>query len=228
MDVKFLRPYMQVAHLLALVHHAHCLVSPRIHLKVYNCDPPMPAVSQNDTPIQGILWGGNDRNVRAIDCTDALRKPPFGWKSIYNPTEALSSWNAYVLCCKTFHNGLANIMHCHNTVEIPTPNKWLIILYSTLVPSLRGNGVLTASLLSRWGCNSRDKNWKVALFTQKICFNSLSLQFPAILFQNELFLYLTQTVLRYRYAVDSRRDMDSERSCHIIACAVLWRQLRAS
>ena len=78
MDVKFLRPYMQVAHLLALVHHAHCLVSPRIHLKVYNCDPPMPAVSQNDTPIQGILRGGNDGNVRAIDCTDALRKPPFG------------------------------------------------------------------------------------------------------------------------------------------------------
>ena len=28
--------------------------------------------------IQGILRGGDDGNVRAIDCTDALRKPPLG------------------------------------------------------------------------------------------------------------------------------------------------------
>ena len=49
--------------------------------------------------------------------------------------------------------------------------------------------------------------------------NSLSLQFPAILFQNEPLLYLTQTVLRCRYAVDSHRDLDSKKSSRILALA---------
>jgi len=123
-----------------------------------------------------------------------------------------------------------------HTVEIPTPNKWLIVLYSTFVPSLqrqiatlcsRSNGVLTASLLSRWVCNSRHKKWKVALFTRKFCFHSLSLQFPAISYQKERLLCLTQTVLRCRYAVDSCRDMDSYRSSRLRARAALRRRIRA-
>ena len=51
---------------------------------------------------------------------------------------------------------------------------------------------------------------------------------PSYLFQNERLLYLTQTVIRWRYAVDSCHDLDSKRSSRILARAVLWRQLRAS
>ena len=56
--------------------------------------------------------------------------------------------------------------------------------------------------------------------------DTLSLQFPAILLQNEWLLYLIQTVLRCRYAVDSCHDVDLKRSS--CACAILWRQLCAS
>ena len=51
--------------------------------------------------------------------------------------------------------------------------------------------------------------------------DSLSLSFPAISFQNEQLLYLTQIVLRCRYAIDSRRDLDSERSSRVLARAGL-------
>ena len=51
-----------------------------------------------------------------------------------------------------------------------------------------------------------------------------SLQFPAISFLNERLLYLTQTVIRCKYAV----DLDSKRSSRILACAVLWRRLHTS
>ena len=58
--------------------------------------------------------------------------------------------------------------------------------------------------------------------------NSLSLHFPANLFHNERLLYLIQTLLHCRYAVDSCCDMDSKRSSLILAHAVLRRRLRAS
>ena len=58
--------------------------------------------------------------------------------------------------------------------------------------------------------------------------DSLSLQFPAISFQNERFLYLIQTGLRCRYAVDSRLDLDSRRSSRILAHNALWQRLRTS
>ena len=58
--------------------------------------------------------------------------------------------------------------------------------------------------------------------------DSLSLQFPAISFLNEWLLYLTQTVLCCKYAVDSRRDLDSKRSSCILTCVDLWWRLRVS
>ena len=50
--------------------------------------------------------------------------------------------------------------------------------------------------------------------------DSLSLQFPAIFFKMNGSCTSPRSS-RCRYAVDSRRDLDSKRSSRILACAVL-------
>ena len=46
-------------------------------------------------------------------------------------------------------------------------------------------------------------------------------EIPSNFVPNERLLYLSQTAIRCRYAVDSRRDLDSKRSSRILARAVL-------
>ena len=70
-------------------------------------------------------------------------------------------------------------------VEMPTPNRWLIVRNSTFVPSLHSvtatlcstdNGCLVTILLSKDGLSLLHSTLNVSLLTLKFCFHSSSLQ----------------------------------------------------
>ena len=90
------------------------------------------------------------------------------------------------------------------TLERTTPKKWLIVWYSTFVPSLYSImatrcwteiGFLTTYLFPSTSCNSEHKHSKVSLLTLKLRLNSLSPQFSTMSGKKRAILALAQECL---------------------------------
>ena len=140
------------------IHESILMINKRLH---YNRVILFPV-----SVVQRIIFSCNYFNVCPIYCSCTLWKFPALKESIHNNLQIFSLWHSHIAWSKFLTNALHTWLAMQQTVESLTLNRWLRVLYSTLVPNRHKaiaihcsteTGQRKNSFLQRSSCNSLTK-----------------------------------------------------------------------